>query len=179
MHEQPHILRFAQEDIESTDAAVVLRIRIERCFSKLKHFRRFAPPYGKYKTCFAALVALVSDRIILHVGMVLSQVPKSGTHSTGSGQALGHPALVQIQTVKALACSWIMLQLYADTALDMGRSGRIHRLAPLQPPDGTAGLLGPVLLQHFAQHPGDRLHCTVHLFGGLRVQKGKQVDGLQ
>jgi len=49
-----------------------LRNRIERCFSKLKHFRRFATRYEKSKTCFAALVAL--------------------------------------------ACSWIVLQLYVDTA---------------------------------------------------------------
>jgi transposase len=49
-----------------------LRNRIERCFSKLKCFRRFATRYEKSKTCFQALVAL--------------------------------------------ACSWINLQLYVDTA---------------------------------------------------------------
>jgi transposase len=49
-----------------------LRNRIERCFSKLKQFRRFATRYEKSKTCFMALVAL--------------------------------------------ACSWINLQLYVDTA---------------------------------------------------------------
>jgi transposase len=49
-----------------------LRNRIERCFSKLKHFRRFATRYEKSKACFHALVAL--------------------------------------------ACSWIVLQLYVDTA---------------------------------------------------------------
>jgi len=32
-----------------------LRNRIERCFSKLKHFRRFATRYEKSKTCFVAL----------------------------------------------------------------------------------------------------------------------------
>jgi len=48
------------------------RNRIERCFSKLKHFRRFATRYEKSKTCFQALVAL--------------------------------------------ACSWLILQLYVDTA---------------------------------------------------------------
>jgi transposase len=48
------------------------RNRIERCFSKLKHFRRFATRYEKSKTCFQALVAL--------------------------------------------ACSWLSLQLYVDTA---------------------------------------------------------------
>lgn len=35
-----------------------LRNRIERCFSKLKQFRRFATRYEKSKTCFQALVAL-------------------------------------------------------------------------------------------------------------------------
>ena len=49
-----------------------LRNRIERCFSKLKQFRRFATRYEKSKTSFQALVAL--------------------------------------------ACSWITLQLYVDTA---------------------------------------------------------------
>jgi transposase len=48
------------------------RNRIERCFSKLKHFRRFATRYEKSKACFHALVAL--------------------------------------------ACSWLLLQLYVDTA---------------------------------------------------------------
>jgi len=48
------------------------RNRIERCFSKLKHFRRFATRYEKLKTNFKALVAL--------------------------------------------ACSWLHLQLYVDTA---------------------------------------------------------------
>jgi transposase len=49
-----------------------LRNRIERCFSKLKQFRRFATRYEKSKYSFAALVAL--------------------------------------------ACAWITLQLYVDTA---------------------------------------------------------------
>jgi transposase len=48
------------------------RNRIERCFSKLKCFRRFATRYEKSKVCFKALVAL--------------------------------------------ACAWIHLQLYVDTA---------------------------------------------------------------
>ena len=48
------------------------RNRIERCFSRLKHFRRFATRYEKLKTNFKALVAL--------------------------------------------ACSWLHLQLYVDTA---------------------------------------------------------------
>lgn len=48
------------------------RNRIERCFSRLKHFRRFATRYEKLKTNFTALVAL--------------------------------------------ACSWLHLQLYVDTA---------------------------------------------------------------
>ena len=42
-----------------------LRNRIERCFSKLKQFRRFATRYEKSKACFAALVALACSRIIL------------------------------------------------------------------------------------------------------------------
>jgi transposase len=48
------------------------RNRIERTFSRLKQFRRFATRYEKSKNCFQALVAL--------------------------------------------ACSWIVLQLYVDTA---------------------------------------------------------------
>jgi transposase len=48
------------------------RNRIERCFSRLKHFPRFATRYEKNKPNFHALVAL--------------------------------------------ACSWIILQLYVDTA---------------------------------------------------------------
>ena len=48
------------------------RNRIERCFSRLKHFRRFATRYEKNKTNFHALVAL--------------------------------------------ACAWLHLQLYVDTA---------------------------------------------------------------
>ena len=48
------------------------RNRIERCFSRLKHFRRFATRYEKSRACFQALVAL--------------------------------------------ACSWLLLQLYVDTA---------------------------------------------------------------
>jgi transposase len=49
-----------------------LRNRIERCFGKLKQFRRFATRYEKSKCCFQELVAL--------------------------------------------ACAWINLQLYVDTA---------------------------------------------------------------
>ena len=48
------------------------RNRIERCFSRLKHFRRFATRYEKNKINFHALVAL--------------------------------------------ACTWLHLQLYVDTA---------------------------------------------------------------
>jgi transposase len=48
------------------------RNRIERCFSKLKCFRRFATRYEKSKACFQALVAL--------------------------------------------ACAWLHLRLYVDTA---------------------------------------------------------------
>ena len=49
-----------------------LRNRIERCFSKLKCFHRFATRYEKSKACFQALVAL--------------------------------------------ACAWLHLRLYVDTA---------------------------------------------------------------
>jgi len=38
---------------------------IERCFSKLKHFRRFATRYEKSKTTFNAMVALACSWIIL------------------------------------------------------------------------------------------------------------------
>ena len=48
------------------------RNRIERCFSRLKQFRRLATRYEKSRTCFQALVAL--------------------------------------------ACSWLLLQLYVDAA---------------------------------------------------------------
>lgn len=57
---------------EYDKALYKLRNRIERCFSKLKQFRRFATRYEKSKDCFQALVAL--------------------------------------------ACAWINLQLYVDTA---------------------------------------------------------------
>ena len=43
------------------------RNRIERCFSKLKHFRRFATRYEKSKTCFQALVALTCSWLILQL----------------------------------------------------------------------------------------------------------------
>lgn len=42
-----------------------LRNRIERCFSKLKQFRRFATRYEKSKICFHALVALACSAIVL------------------------------------------------------------------------------------------------------------------
>jgi transposase len=41
-----------------------LRNRIERCFNKLKQFRRFATRYEKSKACFQALVALACTWII-------------------------------------------------------------------------------------------------------------------
>jgi transposase len=41
------------------------RNRIERCFSRLKHFRRFATRYEKNKTNFQALAALACSWIIL------------------------------------------------------------------------------------------------------------------
>jgi transposase len=42
-----------------------LRNRIERCFSKLKHFRRLATRYEKLRRCFQALVALACSWIVL------------------------------------------------------------------------------------------------------------------
>jgi transposase len=44
-----------------------LRNRIERCFSKLKQFRRFATRYEKSKNCFRALVALACSAIVLNL----------------------------------------------------------------------------------------------------------------
>lgn len=44
-----------------------LRNRIERCFSKLKQFRRFATRYEKSRNCFQALVALACSSIILNL----------------------------------------------------------------------------------------------------------------
>lgn len=44
-----------------------LRNRIERCFSRLKQFRRFATRYEKSKTCFQALVALACSSIVLNL----------------------------------------------------------------------------------------------------------------
>ena len=41
------------------------RNRIERCFSKLRQFRRFATQYEKSKTTFKAIVALACSWIIL------------------------------------------------------------------------------------------------------------------
>ncbi len=45
------------------------RNRIERCFSRLKHFRRFATRYEKLKTNLKALVALACTwlHLQLHV----------------------------------------------------------------------------------------------------------------
>lgn len=44
-----------------------LRNRIERCFSKLKHFRRFATRYEKSKVCFRAIVALACTTLALNL----------------------------------------------------------------------------------------------------------------
>ena len=66
----PRSNRKQQRDYDK--ALYKLRNRIERRFSKLKQFRRFATRYEKSKDCFQALVAL--------------------------------------------ACAWINLQLYVDTA---------------------------------------------------------------
>ena len=59
----PRSHRKQQRDYDR--ALYKLRNRIERCFSKLKQFRRFATRYEKSKTCFQALVALACTWIIL------------------------------------------------------------------------------------------------------------------
>ena len=41
------------------------RNRIERCFSRLKQFRRFATRYDKNRICFQAFVALACSTILL------------------------------------------------------------------------------------------------------------------
>ena len=41
------------------------RNHIERCFSRLKHFRRLATRYDKHKACFHAFVALACSSILL------------------------------------------------------------------------------------------------------------------
>lgn len=52
---------------EYDKALYKLRNRIERCFSKLKQFRRFATRYEKSKHCFQALVALACTWINLQL----------------------------------------------------------------------------------------------------------------
>ena len=59
----PRSNRKQQRDYDKT--LYKLRNRIERCFSKLKQFRRFATRYEKSKATFAALVALACTWIIL------------------------------------------------------------------------------------------------------------------
>ena len=61
----PRANRNRQRDYDKT--LYKLRNRIERCFGKLKQFRRFATRYEKSKACFAALVALACSWIILHL----------------------------------------------------------------------------------------------------------------
>jgi transposase len=41
------------------------RNRIERCFSRLKQFRRFATRYDKNRACFQAFVAIACSAILL------------------------------------------------------------------------------------------------------------------
>lgn len=43
------------------------RNRIERCFSRLKQFRRLATRYEKSKACFKALVALACSWLLLQL----------------------------------------------------------------------------------------------------------------
>lgn len=59
----PRSNRKQQRDYDKT--LYKLRNRIERCFSKLKQFRRFATRYEKSKACFQALVSLACTWIIL------------------------------------------------------------------------------------------------------------------
>jgi transposase len=59
----PRSNRKQQRDYDR--ALYKLRNRIERCFNKLKQFRRFATRYEKSKTCFQALVVLARTWIIL------------------------------------------------------------------------------------------------------------------
>jgi transposase len=61
----PRSNRKQQRDYDRT--LYKLRNRIERCFSKLKHFRRFATRYEKSKICFQALVALACSAIALNL----------------------------------------------------------------------------------------------------------------
>jgi transposase len=61
----PRSNRKAQRDYDPT--LYKLRNRIERCFSKLKQFRRFATRYEKSKICFQALVALACSTIALNL----------------------------------------------------------------------------------------------------------------
>ena len=61
------------------------RNRIERCFSKLKQFRRFAACYEKSKTCFQAMVAIACSWIILqlYVDTASSKLPSLQTQIVG------------------------------------------------------------------------------------------------
>jgi len=44
-----------------------LRNRIERCFSRLKQFRRLATRYEKSKACFQALVSIACSWLLLQL----------------------------------------------------------------------------------------------------------------
>jgi transposase len=59
----PRANRKQPRDYEKT--LYKLRNRIERCFSKLKQFRRLATRYEKSRRCFLALVALACTWIVL------------------------------------------------------------------------------------------------------------------
>ena len=62
---RPRSNRKQQRDYDKT--LYKLRNRIERCFGKLKQFRRFATRYEKSKNCFQALVALACSAIVLNL----------------------------------------------------------------------------------------------------------------
>jgi len=59
----PRANRKQQRDFDKT--LYKLRNRIERCFSKLKQFRRLATRYEKSRRCFQGLVALACTWIVL------------------------------------------------------------------------------------------------------------------
>jgi len=61
----PRSHRKQQRDYDKTPYK--LRNRIERCFSKLKQFRRFATRYEKSRVCFQSLVPLACTAIALNL----------------------------------------------------------------------------------------------------------------
>jgi transposase len=72
------------------------RNRIERCFSKLKCFRRFATRYEKSKTSFKALVALACTWICLqlYVDTAYSNPGKLSTQNTACSNRIAPAAAI-------------------------------------------------------------------------------------